>query len=594
MKKRTLEHMLALVLCLCLLLPGGAAAASRQTSPAAAYQSGTVMEIATAEDLKLFAQQVAVDRGTDGKLVADIDLAMEGVWNPMGGSWDSDGYSGTFDGNGHTITGLHGNSLFNAISGAGTVRDLTLAEVNITGSAPLARLSFGTVENCHAEGRLRAIDIMYIGGLVARVEEGAVLNSSATVDITAQCTEYGAQNFGYYEVGGVAGYLGGRMDGCTYTGDITATGLVPGCGIIMGGVVGFLSFNETELRNSGSRGTITVAVQPSALKEPGQISVGGVCGSVNSSVKVRNCYHIGDISVSMPDDQVSAGGIDGDYLPGYFYSNKYENCWTTGRVSIQSSGPQATFSRREDLSLYFVGEGAEVGSQTGQRLTQASLTDGTLLRRLNDYVAAQGGDELFLWVQTAQGPVPQGMAYWSAFSDVAQSDYFFQSVIWAVAQGVTTGTSSTTFSPDRKCSQAEILTFLWRAAGKPEPLGSGNPFTNPVITPEQYYYEPLRWAYYSYMTGDPGMDPNQPCTRLEAVYYIWCVAGCPEGSVTTSFTDVDDFFLAQAVSWAVDAGVTTGTSSTTFSPYKVCSRGEIVTFLYRYFSQLPEDDPLFW
>ena len=159
---------------------------------------------------------------------------------------------------------------------------------------------------------------------------------------------------------------------------------------------------------------------------------------------------------------------------------------------------------------------------------------------------------------------------------------------------MTTGTSSTTFSPDRKCSQAEILTFLWRAAGKPEPLGSGNPFTNPVITPEQYYYEPLRWAYYSYMAGDPGMDPNQPCTRLEAVYYIWCVAGCPEGSVTTSFTDVDDFFLAQAVSWAVDAGVTTGTSSTTFSPYKVCSRGEIVTFLYRYFSQLPEDDPLFW
>ena len=232
MKKRTLEHMLALVLCLCLLLPGGAAAASRQTSPAAAYQSGTVMEIATAEDLKLFAQQVAVDRGTDGKLVADIDLTMEGVWNPMGGSWDSDGYSGTFDGNGHTITGLHGGSLFNTISGEGSVRDLTLAEVNVTGSAPLARLSFGTVENCHAEGRLRAIDIMYIGGLVARVEEGAVLNSSATVDITAECTESGAENFGYYEVGGVAGYLGGRMDSCTYTGDITATGLVPGCGIM--------------------------------------------------------------------------------------------------------------------------------------------------------------------------------------------------------------------------------------------------------------------------------------------------------------------------------------------------------------------------
>ena len=93
------------------------------------------------------------------------------------------------------------------------------------------------------------------------------------------------------------------------------------------------------------------------------------------------------------------------------------------------------------------------------------------------------------------------------------------------------------------------------------------------------------------MVGDPGMNPDQPCTRLEAVYYIWCVAGCPDASAPAPFTDVDNPFMANVVAWAVEAGVTTGTSANTFSPNDTCTRAQIATFLYRYFSQ---EDPLFW
>ena len=583
MKKKALTLVLALAICLGLFPAWGVARA---------YQSDPAAEIATAEDLLAFARQVRLDRSTSGRLVADIDLSGQGIWEPMGGAWDDSGYSGTFDGNGHTITGLFRESLFHCISREGVVRDLTLSEVNITGRAPLANISFGRVENCRVDGRVSAYDQMYVGGLIARVEDGVVLNCEAAVDITAECTEYGVENFGYYEVGGVAGYLGGLIDGCKHTGSITATGLVPGCGITAGGVVGFVSFGDSELRNSGSQSTITVDVQPASLKEPGPVRAGGVCGQVNSSPDVRNCYHIGDISVSMPFDRVYAGGIDGDYQPGYYYSNKFENCWCTGAVTIQANTPQATFSERESLSLYFVGENAQAGSQAGQRLTRASLTDGTLLARLNAYVAAQGDGELLLWVQTAQGPLPQGKAAWTPFTDVKQTDYFYDSVLWAVAQGVTTGTSDSTFSPDALCSQSQILTFLWRAAGQPEPLGSEDPFTNPAINPDQFYYEPLLWAYHQYMVDDQ-INPDQPCTRLEAVYYIWCVAGCPEASAPAPFADVDNPFMANVVAWAVEAGVTTGTSANTFSPNDTCTRAQIATFLYRYFSQLPQDDPLF-
>jgi 5'-nucleotidase/UDP-sugar diphosphatase len=153
-------------------------------------------------------------------------------------------------------------------------------------------------------------------------------------------------------------------------------------------------------------------------------------------------------------------------------------------------------------------------------------------------------------------------------------------VKWAVGNGITTGTTATTFSPEQTCTQAQILTFLWRAAGKPE-AGSTASYANSVITEKQYYYKALQWAAGKGVVTDMALDPNAKCSRSDAALYLWRYAGSPASS-PAAFTDVAaDSPYAGAVAWAVEKGVTKGTSSTTFSPDSSCTRGQIVTFLYR-------------
>lgn len=165
----------------------------------------------------------------------------------------------------------------------------------------------------------------------------------------------------------------------------------------------------------------------------------------------------------------------------------------------------------------------------------------------------------------------------STFTDVAPSDYFAAPVAWAVGKEITTGTGNNKFSPDQDCTNAQILTFIWRAYGKPEPT-IGNPFTNSI--PDGYKKAAI-WAYEKGMVSGTTFDTDKPCTRAMAATYLWQAAGSP-AAPTTSFMDVPaDAAYAQAVAWAVEQKITTGTSATTFSPDDVCSRGQIVTFLHR-------------
>lgn len=164
------------------------------------------------------------------------------------------------------------------------------------------------------------------------------------------------------------------------------------------------------------------------------------------------------------------------------------------------------------------------------------------------------------------------------FTDVKTGDYFAEPVKWAVEKGITSGTSKTTFSPNSECSVAQILTFLWRANGSPKPSGS-NPFSD--VKSGDYYAEAAVWAYEKGMVSGSTFGGNTPCTRSMAVTYMWKAAGSPSAKAA-SFTDVSDGAeYASAVAWAVEQGVTAGTSATTFSPDNVCTRGQIVTFLYR-------------
>ena len=166
------------------------------------------------------------------------------------------------------------------------------------------------------------------------------------------------------------------------------------------------------------------------------------------------------------------------------------------------------------------------------------------------------------------------------FTDVAATAYYYEPVLWAVEEGITTGRSATTFAPNDTCTEANILTFLWRAYGEPAPKAAENPFGAAVNT-GSYYYNAALWAYEQGMI-DETFDPNTACTRAQAVYFMWVAAGSPDDAAASSFTDVAaDASYADAVNWAVAQGVTTGRTASTFAPDDTCTRGNIVTFLHR-------------
>lgn len=169
------------------------------------------------------------------------------------------------------------------------------------------------------------------------------------------------------------------------------------------------------------------------------------------------------------------------------------------------------------------------------------------------------------------------------FVDVPTGAYYYDAVEWAVENGVTNGTSATTFGPDITCTRAQMVTFLWRAAGSPEPESTVNPFAD--MSASAYYYEAVLWAVERGITNGTSattFSPDATVTRGQTVTFLWRDAGSPAAS-GTAFTDVAvGAYYATAVAWAANEGITSGTSATTFSPDAPCTRAQIVTFLYRH------------
>ncbi len=166
-----------------------------------------------------------------------------------------------------------------------------------------------------------------------------------------------------------------------------------------------------------------------------------------------------------------------------------------------------------------------------------------------------------------------------AFLDVKEDAYYYEAVNWAVKNGVTNGTSRTTFSPDERCTNGEFITFLWRAAGGTEyKQGYGNEQIN------EYYYDASSWASEKGIYGDRAFIPNNAlCSRSSAVQYLWNFAGSPL-TAQVPFSDVEGTnTLAKAVSWAIREGITNGSGDGVFLAYPTCTRAEAVTFIYRYF-----------
>ena len=173
------------------------------------------------------------------------------------------------------------------------------------------------------------------------------------------------------------------------------------------------------------------------------------------------------------------------------------------------------------------------------------------------------------------------------FVDVPEGSFYIDPVLWAVGKGITTGVDETHFGPTTACNRAQVVTFLWRAAGSPEPTITENPFVD--VPAGSFYYKAVLWAVEEDITtgiDDSHFNPFGDCTRGQVVTFLWRAMGKPDAAGESTFSDVTvpGAFYYKAVLWAVENGITAGMGDGTFGINAVCNRAQIVTFLYRVYA----------
>ena len=249
--------------------------------------------------------------------------------------------------------------------------------------------------------------------------------------------------------------------------------------------------------------------------------------------------------------------------------------------SVQGSGSESGITIEDQ---YAITEGVAVLRPTAGRMT---------LEPIN--LPAWGGDADPYYAHTvldSQGAVAKSAALGlpaAGFGDVAAAQYYAVPIDWAAANGITAGTSSTAFSPDATCTRAQVVTFLWRAAGSPSPKSFANGFSD--VGPSDYYYSAVLWAVEQGITKGTDathFSPGATCTRGHVVTFLYRFEKSPAVTGSNPFGDVraSDYYYS-AVLWAVARGVTNGVSPTQFAPANGCTRAQVVTFLYRDLHKTP-------
>lgn len=238
-----------------------------------------------------------------------------------------------------------------------------------------------------------------------------------------------------------------------------------------------------------------------------------------------------------------------------------------------------------DLGDYF-GKGEDTVTYAVEDPRVATIQDGKIL-------GVRGGKTTLYATHAVTGATVSARitVKGNPFEDVSADDFFYKPTLWAYYHnpGITAGTSADTFSPYGEATRAQAMTFLWRAVGAPEPGELENPFTD--VKEEDYYYKPVLWAWENGLTAgtsETTFSPGMTVDRCQFMTFLYAAFERPEVSDETAnpFADVaEEDFYYKPVLWAVENGITAGTSATTFSPRKVCARCEIVTFLYACFAE---------
>ena len=292
--------------------------------------------------------------------------------------------------------------------------------------------------------------------------------------------------------------------------------------------------------------------------------------AVNNSVTLVAQWQL--TPTTTPDTGSSSDKDDDDDDDGYSITIPASSSIRGGSITASprsaDKGDTVTITVTPD-------EGYELDTLT---VTDSKGSELTLTNKGNDrYTFTMPASDVKIQVSFRETAAPAV----NPFIDVSASAYYYDAVLWAMENGITNGTTATAFSPNATVTRAQMVTFLWRAHGAPRADG-GNPFTD--VSSNAYYYDAVLWAVASGITNGTTattFSPDAPVTRAQAVTFQWRTAGSPVVS-GESFGDVAaDAYYAGAVTWAVANGITNGTAAATFSPDAPVSRAQAVTFLYR-------------
>ena len=299
------------------------------------------------------------------------------------------------------------------------------------------------------------------------------------------------------------------------------------------------------------------------------------------------------------------------FLPGAFRSGSYRfDGWYTERNGGELIATSTVFAANTIVYAHWTYTGGSGGYVPGYYIIRATAGAGGSITPSGDVSVRAGANQTFTITPnrgyavsdvkidgrsigavrsytfeniSASHTIEVQFRVRSSFVDVPSGSYYEDAVDWAVANGITTGTDAAHFSPDGICTRAQAVTFLWRAAGRPAPESRTMPFTD--VPADSYYYDAVLWAVENGITkgtSSTTFSPDDTCTRAQIVTFLWRSEQSPAAGSSNPFTDVSaDAYYADAVLWAVKEAITTGTTRTTFSPDAECTRAQIVAFLWR-------------
>lgn len=346
-----------------------------------------------------------------------------------------------------------------------------------------------------------------------------------------------------------------------------------------------ISADQTSLTGSG---TVKLTVTPNGVPTEGKIEV--ICDGITVT-KNKD----GTFSATLPN-QTKTYTFTASYAGDDNHAEASNTCQVSVTRHTSSSGSSnptysvTTPSKSENGGVAVSSKNARKGDtvtvtvtpDAGYQLDKLTVTD----KDGKELKLTDKGDGQYTFTMP-DGKVEVKAVFakkveTSPFGDVSADAYYYKAVQWAQEKGITDGISSNLFGPKQPCTRSQIVTFLWRAAGSPEPKGTAAGMTD--VVPGSYYAKAVAWAVENGITSGTAegtFSPDATCTRAQAVTFL-ARAQNAKATGKTAFSDVPaDSYFADAVAWAQANGVTTGTSETTFSPDNDCTRAQIVTFLYR-------------